>query len=171
MNKALAAMLGRTTQWLTEHRIDDVLHPDDRALNRVLRSQIHPARADQGRGEPSSACRWHGRLGRTRHRFGARRVGRARFYVSQFVDISEARESRRELEFLAGHDPLTRLSNRRTLLERMGTALRQIPRTGTRIGVVFLDLDGLKQVNDQHGHAAGDELIVNVAKADPQRGA
>lgn len=165
VNKALAAMLGRTTQWLTEHRIDDVLHPDDRALNRVLRSQIHSGLAPT-KVEESRLLRADGTVVWVEHAIGLvhDESGAPVSYVSQFVDISEARESRRELEFLAGHDPLTRLSNRRTLLERMGTALRQIPRTGTRIGVVFLDLDGLKQVNDQHGHAAGDELIVNVAK-------
>ena len=85
-------------------------------------------------------------------------------YVSQFVDISEAQESRRELEFLAGHDPLPSCRTDGPCLSAWGPPCGKSPAPTHRIGVVFLDLDGLKRVKHPHGHAAGDELIVNVAK-------
>ena len=165
VNKALAVMLGRAPGWLTEHRIADILHPDETAADSALRSQVRSGLEISGVQE----CRLRradGTIVWVEHAIGLVRDenGAPASFVSQFVDISEARESRRELEFLAGHDPLTRLSNRRTLIERMGTALRQTPRTGTGIGVVFLDVDGLKRVNDTYGHSAGDELIIQVAQ-------
>jgi diguanylate cyclase (GGDEF)-like protein/PAS domain S-box-containing protein len=158
-------MLGRPGDWLTGHRIDDILHPDDHAIDQVLRREVQAGMQRSGVKE-CRLLRADGTVVWVEHAVGLVRdeAGAPVAYVSQFVDISEARESRRELEFLAGHDPLTRLSNRRSLVERMGTALEQLPRTGTRIGVVFLDLDGLKTVNDTYGHAAGDELIVQVAE-------
>ncbi|MEZ5185466.1 MAG: PAS domain S-box protein [Candidatus Nanopelagicales bacterium] len=164
-NSALSVMVGRSGEWLKGHHLDDIVHPEDLAADQALRRRV-------GAGENLAAIR-ECRLLRAdgsslwvEHAVGLVRTpdGRPDSYVSQFVDISEARESRRELEFLAGHDPLTRLSNRRSLVERLQAALRQTPRTGTRVGVLFLDLDGLKEVNDSYGHAAGDELIVNVAQ-------
>jgi diguanylate cyclase (GGDEF)-like protein/PAS domain S-box-containing protein len=165
VNSALAAMVGHSSTWLKEHRLDDILHPEDLLADTQMRRRVEagdvPSQVRECRLiRPDNSSLW------VEHAVGLVRGndGRPDCFVSQFVDISEARESRRELEFLAAHDPLTRLSNRRALVERMQAALRQIPRTGTRIGVLFLDLDGLKQVNDSLGHAAGDELIVNVAQ-------
>lgn len=164
-NMALSAMIGRDGDWLKAHRIDDILHPEELAADQAMRRRVEIGEESSSMREcrlirPDGSSLW------VEHAVGLVLTddGRPDSFVSQFVDISEARESRRELEFLAGHDPLTRLSNRRSLVERMQAALRQIPRTGTRIGVLFLDLDGLKGVNDSLGHAAGDELIVNVAQ-------
>ena len=62
------------------------------------------------------------------------------------------------------HDPLTGLPNRTLLLDRLTQALARRARTGTSIEVVVVDLDGFKQVNDQHGHLAGDAVLVEVAR-------
>jgi diguanylate cyclase (GGDEF)-like protein len=65
---------------------------------------------------------------------------------------------------MATHDPLTLLLNRRELLVRMSLVLAHQPRGNTRMAVLFADLDGLKQVNDTYGHAAGDQLIVEAGR-------
>ena len=69
----------------------------------------------------------------------------------------------KELEHLATTDPLTGLGNRREFMQMAATAIDRAQRFERRGAVLFLDIDGLKQVNDQHGHLAGDTLIREVA--------
>lgn len=61
-------------------------------------------------------------------------------------------------------DPLTRLANRRALLDRLGVVLRKSERTGLPGALLFIDLDDFKQVNDLAGHEAGDAVLLEVAK-------
>jgi diguanylate cyclase (GGDEF)-like protein len=72
-------------------------------------------------------------------------------------------EAKRQSEYLSEHDPLTGLPNRVRFLRRLGEMIAAT-REGTSVAVLFLDLDGFKQINDQHGHAAGDEVLRCVAE-------
>lgn len=76
-------------------------------------------------------------------------------------DITESAELRRQLEHRATHDPLTGALNRRAVMAALDETLAVNP-SGT--AVVFVDLDGFKEVNDLHGHHAGDELLNAVAR-------
>jgi diguanylate cyclase (GGDEF)-like protein/PAS domain S-box-containing protein len=78
------------------------------------------------------------------------------------VDISEQRTLQRRLRHLQMHDPVTRLPNRTLFLERLSTALGET--TTGRVGLLCLDLDGFKAVNDTLGHRAGDQLLDAVAR-------
>jgi diguanylate cyclase (GGDEF)-like protein len=71
-------------------------------------------------------------------------------------------EAKRQSEYLSEHDALTGLPNRVRFLRKLGEMIAASPE-GTSVAVLFLDLDGFKQVNDQHGHAAGDEVLRCVA--------
>ncbi|MBX5473760.1 MAG: sensor domain-containing diguanylate cyclase [Thermoleophilia bacterium] len=64
-----------------------------------------------------------------------------------------------ELRFLADHDPLTRLLNRRAFVERLDGEVARAIRYGRSLGLVLADLDGFKQLNDRFGHATGDEAL------------
>jgi diguanylate cyclase (GGDEF)-like protein len=80
-------------------------------------------------------------------------VRMARRFDSQTVSLQE------QLEHMALHDPLTGLSNRRMLADRLHRALRSCRRGGDSVAVCFIDLDGFKAVNDALGHDAGDRLL------------
>lgn len=73
------------------------------------------------------------------------------------------RELQNRLAFQALHDPLTNLANRRLLAEVMHRSLARAARTGDAIGLLYIDLDGFKRINDSLGHIAGDELLKDVA--------
>ena len=80
-------------------------------------------------------------------------------------DVTEERARTRELRRQALQDPLTGLANRVLLEDRLGmAAARQRRDAGHDVAVLYIDVDGLKQVNDSHGHAAGDALLVEVAR-------
>ena len=165
VNPALCRLLGRTEDWLLGRSVSDVLDPLDDDLDRRLRSQVLA-------GLVTSMTRDHQMIRSDGERvlveqsIGLLRdeQGQATAYVSQFADVTEARATREQLRFLATHDSLTELLNRRELVTRISGVLAQTPRTGIHVGVLFIDLDGLKSVNDTYGHAVGDEVIVTVAR-------
>lgn len=70
----------------------------------------------------------------------------------------------RRLTHLATHDPLTRLPNRALLMDRFEQAVRHARRTGRGFALLFIDLDGFKGINDQHGHHVGDLLLKTIAQ-------
>lgn len=71
---------------------------------------------------------------------------------------------RRQLQRLAYIDPLTGIGNRRTLMAEMDIALSSFKRHGTQCGLLLLDLDNFKQINDNHGHGEGDRVLVELAR-------
>ena len=79
-------------------------------------------------------------------------------------DITERRQAEDQIRELAYHDTLTHLPNRRLLMEHLKLARASYRRSGKHGAVVFIDLDNFKPLNDQHGHAAGDLLLIEVAQ-------
>lgn len=89
--------------------------------------------------------------------------GTLRNHVRVFTDISLLKATQRELEQLASFDTLTGVPNRRLLNDRLEQTLRRMHRRNDGLAVMFIDLDGFKNVNDTHGHAVGDLALRTVA--------
>ena len=78
-------------------------------------------------------------------------------------DISDRKQAEARIQFLAHHDILTHLPNRALLMDRLQVLLASARRQNSLVGVLFIDLDNFKTVNDSLGHYAGDELLKRVA--------
>jgi len=164
VNPALCQMLDRDEEWLLSRRIVDVIDAADDALDLRTRAAILSGHEDALTHE-QRLIRADGSIVWVDHSIGLLRDddGIPRGYVSQFVNVTEAREAREELRFMATHDSLTRLVNRPELLAQMDRLLARSPRTGLNIAALFVDLDRLKAINDAYGHAVGDSVIIEVA--------
>ncbi|HEV7523375.1 MAG TPA: EAL domain-containing protein [Acidimicrobiia bacterium] len=84
--------------------------------------------------------------------------------VAHVRDITDRRTAELALEYRALHDPLTGLPNRALVIDRLSQTFASARRHGLSTGVLFIDLDRFKSVNDSLGHSAGDELLVEVAR-------
>jgi len=84
-------------------------------------------------------------------------------WVSTFDDITERRRSEEKIAFLAMHDSLTGLPNRARFNLWLDFEMERAERIGQRLAVIVIDLDGFKEINDTHGHAAGDMLLAALA--------
>ena len=84
--------------------------------------------------------------------------------VISHQDITNSKQFENHLRDLAFHDPLTRLPNRRLLLDRLGQAILNSKRQNSHLAVLYLDLNKFKLLNDTYGHEAGDMLLIEVAK-------
>lgn len=81
-----------------------------------------------------------------------------------FSDIRELKQKQNELNWIANHDPLTNIPNRRLFHQRLSQACAQSRRDKTPLALCMLDLDGFKPVNDLWGHDAGDALLIEIAR-------
>jgi diguanylate cyclase (GGDEF)-like protein len=86
-----------------------------------------------------------------------------RMFANQATTALDSTAQFEEMRFLADHDPLTRLGNRRSFMARLELETSRALRYGTTFALVVCDLDGFKDVNDRHGHLVGDQALERVA--------
>lgn len=148
----------RTEHWLPE------IHPDDRAsvLAEIQRTDAtgDPFRVDYRFIRKDGRTIWV----RNEATLTQDASGQVRTWQGFMTDITEQKRLEAQLLHAAFHDALTDLPNRALFLERTRHALDGTARHERRIGVLFLDLDNFKDVNDTLGHGAGDELLIGVAR-------
>ena len=90
--------------------------------------------------------------------------GNPLYIQSTSHNISERKNIEQQLHYLATHDPLTGLPNRSLFFDRLQQALARARRTELKVAILFIDLDGFKQVNDTYGHAIGDRILEAITK-------
>lgn len=90
--------------------------------------------------------------------------GKITHYVGAHTDISARKAAEEVIRNMAFYDPLTQLPNRRLFGDRLGHALAAGKRSGCHGALLYLDLDNFKPLNDTHGHAVGDALLIEAAR-------
>ncbi|WP_165400363.1 sensor domain-containing protein [Motilibacter rhizosphaerae] len=159
VNAALADLLGRSPEDLRARPVEELAEPVDRFLVAGLVRDVLDSGA-QGQAE-CGFVRPDGRAVRVALAASVARdlSGATRFVVLQAEDVTQRRSAQDELLRRAYSDPLTGLPNRSAFFDRLRHALAAAPRRRVDVGVVFIDLEGFKLVNDSLGHAAGDEVL------------
>lgn len=155
--RSLADLLGRRAQEFEGFDCEERMrlrHAQALARHESFRDVVYGARAADGSmryfsisGEPVSDAQ--GRF------VGYRGVG---------TDVTLATQASRELSMMARFDALTGLPNRAQFVEELDRVVARSRRSDGQFGLCFIDLDGFKQINDNHGHAAGDEVLRGVAQ-------
>ena len=158
------SLLGYEAKDLIGTSCFDLIHPEDRAATAATIEQIL-ANADRGAQE-FRLCRATGEW-RIFESVGSRILddgGRPQRAVFVSRDITERKRDEETIRHLAYYDALTGLPNRTLFNDRLAQALAQAYRTRQMLGLMFLDLDRLKAVNDTLGHAMGDRLLQGVSE-------
>ncbi len=154
-------LLGYEPDHFGELAISDLLHPDDLAAARRSFARA----AEPGARGVNVSCRVRHADGTWRHfelsLSAPSDTSELTGVVVNGRDVTEKIELQRSLTHQASHDPLTGLSNRAAFVELLHSALSSEEAADT--SVVFLDLDGFKEINDSLGHAVGDEVLMTIA--------
>ncbi len=164
VNAALTDLLGRPAQALTGTSLAEITHVDDREAARVACRSLsatgvasrHEARLVHADGRLVRVV-VHGALVRDPD-------GAPDHVILHIEDVSERHAMEGELVRMALSDVLTQLPNRTMLLDRLAQAAARRNRDRSPLAVLFVDLDGFKDVNDRLGHAAGDAVLVALAR-------
>jgi len=158
-------VLGYPSQELLGTRFDRLVAPED--AGRLLRLLADGSAYARGDGEMIECT--------LRHRDGSLRQfeilhtdllddEHVRGIVLNSRDISERKAFEEQLSHQAFHDPVTNLPNRALFVERVRHAIGRARREDSELGVIFLDIDDFKTINDSLGHGAGDAALIDVAK-------
>jgi diguanylate cyclase (GGDEF)-like protein/PAS domain S-box-containing protein len=166
VNTALARLFGRRLTTLHGDLIWHHIHPDD---SERVRSDFDRV-VDGLEDDVSGTFRYRTGSGGDGwvHASVSALVGQ-KSYIVHLVDVTQQKNTEYDLHRKATHDLLTGLPNRGLVLHQLGAALRSLRQEPGQVHALFVDLDGFKQVNDEHGHAVGDRVL--RAAAERMRGA
>jgi diguanylate cyclase (GGDEF)-like protein/PAS domain S-box-containing protein len=165
VNARLAAIVGYPEAELPGMPLDRMTHPDDLASDAVARQRLLDGELSYSTREKRYIRKdgvpvWvsvHNSLARDAH-------GVPLYFIAMVEDITERKRSEKRIRHLASHDALTGLPNRLGLQDHLDRTLQSARSTGLQVGVVFVDMDKLKQINDTLGHEEGDAALMKLAQ-------
>jgi len=157
---AFEGILGYAPAEVVGRLIFDLVHPDDRDATQGQARQVMA-----GNPQRHFRNRYVHKLGHSVDiEWSAQWLPGYGVRIGVAREVTELRRAERELEFRATHDPLTGLANRDYLERELSIAVEHAQQTGGRLALLYLDLDGFKDVNDQRGHHVGDLILRLVAE-------
>jgi len=163
VNAAGCTILGRPQELLTHRRWEDYHHPRDAPFGEKMRTRVaagHDTYEEERRFiRPDGSIVWcslHTTLVRDEDK-------EPQYYLAQLQDITERKQIQDDLAHQVLYDTLTGLASRTRLLDRLMRALARTRGRRLQFGVILLDIDGLRVVNDSYGHSAGDSLLSRIA--------
>lgn len=165
VNEAMSRLLGYSRRELGNLSVRDITHAGDQPADedvarRVIAGEIDRYQRDKRYVRADGRVVWVS-LNTSVVRDSA---GTALYGITQFEDISSRRAEHLELTRRARLDPLTGLLNRAELASRVESSIAEARSSGHPGALLFCDLDAFKPVNDNHGHAVGDQVLAIIAR-------
>ena len=164
LNAAAGVLLGRRPDDLVGILLAIYLHPEDQPLRQAAMARSAAGQSPHGDERryirPDGTIVWassHVTLIRDE-------AGEPEYFYAQLQDITERKHLESDLAHQALHDALTGLPNRALLSDRLLQGLASLPRHHSQLGVMFLDIDRFKVINDSLGHTVGDDVLKKTAE-------
>ncbi|KAB2888587.1 MAG: bacteriohemerythrin [Desulfobulbaceae bacterium] len=158
LNPSWEKVLGYPLAGMEGSQFFDYVHPEDVNATRITVAELKAGKNVTGF------------VNRFRHRDGSYRyiewqsAAREGLIFASARDVTERKRTEKRLEYLAYHDRLTGLPNRSLLFGRLSQSMSSAARNGRQVAVLYIDLDGFKEINDQFGHDQGDVVLQAVAR-------
>jgi len=148
-------IIGKSVYELSPKKLADQYYATDKALFEHHGTQTYEAKVRSVSGEYRDVMFSKATFTKVDGKLGG--------LVGVILDITERKKAEEQITMLAFYDVLTQLPNRRLLTDRLGQRIAASRRSGRYSALIFLDLDNFKPLNDSHGHATGDLLLIEVA--------
>lgn len=164
INPALCELIGATAEELAGKSYREFVHPEDLPVvvgehRSLVRGAVARISSEHRYIRTDGTVIW---MQRTAVLAPGGEYGAGDIIIAQLEDVTARKLAEAELARMAVTDQLTGLHNRRALVNRIAEYRAEHPTVP--VGIIFVDLDGFKQINDQHGHAVGDAVLTEVAR-------